>query len=104
TDKERKKESRASRSLRAAKSARLDVLLSIVRDTKAHPVGRRKAASEAAQQFLPKTPGIKRWWKNAPIDEYGFAITPEIAAEYRNIKINLRTLLGSGEDNPAVAK
>ena len=104
TDKERKRKSTPSQSLRAAKSARLDVLLSIVRDTTAHPVGRRKAASEAAQQFLPKKPGIKRWWENAPIDQYGFAITPEIAAEYRNIKINLRTLLGSGQNNLAVAR
>ena len=78
---------------RTAKLASLEMLLSIAQDTSAHPVQRRKAAAEAAQYVLPKTPGPKRWWNNAPIDEYGFAITPEIAAEYRDLKYNLQSSL-----------
>ena len=77
---------------RNAKLAGLEMLLSIARDTVTHPVQRRKAAAEAAQHFLPKKSGPKRWWNNAPIDEYGFAITPQIAAEYRDLKIKLRSL------------
>ena len=61
---------------------------------------RRKAASEAAQYLLPKKPGIKRWWLNAPVDEYGFAITPEIAAEYRDARFELRRLSRIGSNNP----
>jgi hypothetical protein len=80
------------------------MLLSIVRETAAHPVQRRKAAAEAAQYFLPKKPGPKRWWSNAPIDQYGFAITPQIAAEYRDLKFKLRSLLEAGAENPAATQ
>jgi len=78
----------------------LDILFSVMQDTTV-PVGqRRKAATEAAQHFLPKKPGTKRWWVNAPVDQYGFAITPEIAAEYRDIKFESRHLARSGSNSP----
>lgn len=89
---------------RAAKLASLKVLLSIAQDTCAHPVQRRKAAAEAAQHFLPKKPGPKRWWNNAPTDECGFAITPEIAAEYRDSKFELRRLTRSGGNSAATVR
>ncbi len=77
--------------------ATLDGLLSIAQDTTVATDQRRKAASEAAQHFLPKKPGIRRWWVSAPADEYGFAITPQIAAEYRDIKFELRRSAYSGK-------
>jgi hypothetical protein len=87
-----------------AKSVALDFLFSLAADTTVQPDKRRKAASEAARHFLPTKPGIKRWWKNAPVDEYGFAITPQIAAEYRDIKIELRRLSRSGANSPALVQ
>ncbi len=77
--------------------ATLDGLFSIAQDTTVATEQRRKAASEAAQHFLPKKPGIRRWWVNAPADEYGFAITPQIAAEYRDSKFELRRSAYSGK-------
>ena len=84
-----------------AKCETLDILFNIAQDTGVHPDQRRKAASEAAQHFLPKKLGIKKWWVNAVPDEYGFAITPQIAAEYRDIRIELRRLRGN---SPAIAR
>jgi hypothetical protein len=86
------------------KLASLDVLWSITQDTTVPPIRRHKAAAAAAQHFLPKKPGPKRWWENAPVDEYGFAITPQIAAEYRDIKAKLLDALKSGENNPVAVK
>ncbi len=84
--------------------ATLDGLLSIAQDTTVATDQRRKAASEAAQHFLPKKPGIRRWWPNAPTDEYGFTITPQIAAEYRDSKLELRRLADSGSNSPALSR
>ena len=84
--------------------ATLDGLFSIAQDTTVATDQRRQAASEAAQHFLPKKPGIKRWWVNAPADEYGFAITPQIAAEYRDSKFELRRLANSGSNSPAISR
>ena len=84
--------------------ATLDGLFSIAQDTTVATDQRRKAASEAAQHFLPKKPGIRRWWVNAPADEYGFAITPQIAAEYRDSKLELRRLANSGSNSPAISR
>ena len=64
----------------------------IVLDTTVAADQRRKAALEATNYLLPKKPGMERWWINAPVDEYGFVITPEIAAEYRDAKLELRYL------------
>jgi hypothetical protein len=83
-----------------AKSISLEVLFSTVQDTAVPPEQRRQAASEVARYFLPKKPGIKRWWVNAPVDEYGFAITSEIAAEYRDARFEVRRLSRTGSNNP----
>jgi hypothetical protein len=87
-----------------AQSIALGMLFSIAQDPTVPLDQRHKAAAEAAQHLLPKKPGIKRWWLNAPVDEYGFAITPEIAAEYRDIKIELRRLAESGANGPAIRR
>ena len=84
--------------------ATLDGLLSIAQDTTVATDQRRKAASAAAQHFLPKKPGIRIWWVNAPADEYGFAITPQIAAEYRDSKLELHHLANSGSNSPALSR
>ena len=72
--------------------ASLKMFLGIVLDTTVAADQRRKAALEATNYLLPKKPGMERWWINAPVDEYGFVITPEIAAEYRDAKLELRYL------------
>ena len=84
--------------------ATLDSLFSIAQDTTVPTDQRGKAASEAAQHFLPKKPGIRRWWVNAPADEYGFAVTPQIAAEYRDSKFELHRLANSGSNSPAISR
>ena len=84
--------------------ATLDSLFSIAQDTTVATDQRRKAASAVAQHFLPKKPGIRRWWVNAPADEYGFAITPQIAAEYRDSKLELGRLANSGSNSPAISR
>jgi hypothetical protein len=88
--------------------ATLDGLFSIAQDTTVATDQRRKAASEVAQHFLPKKPGIRtgirRWWVNAPADEYGFAVTPQIAAEYRDSKFELHRLANSGSNSPAISR
>ena len=69
--------------------ARLDLLLSIVRDEAVTEAGRRKAASELAEFFLPKSPGWKRI--KFPADEFGFSVD-------RNW---LRSFVISGGKSPA---
>jgi hypothetical protein len=87
-----------------AKSMTLDILFGLAQDATAHPDQRRKAACQVAQHFLPKKPGTKRWWQNAPADEYGFAVTPQIAAEYRDTKMELRRLARSAANSPAITR
>ena len=84
--------------------ATLDTLFCIAQDTTVATEQRRKAAAEAAQHFLPKKPGERRWWVNAPADEYGFVITPQIAAEYRDSNYELRRLANSRSNSPAIAR
>ncbi len=71
----------------------LDVLISIVQDATAAPAQRRKAASEAALHFLPKNPA--RGWPGAVVDECGFVISPKMASEYRDSRLQLQYLSGS---------
>jgi hypothetical protein len=73
----------------------LDLLFSIVQDATVEPTQRRKAASEAALHFLPKTPA--RGWPGAVADECDFVISPKMAIEYRDSKLQLRHL----SDSPA---
>ena len=67
--------------------ARLGLLLSIVRDEAATEVGRRRAASEIAEFFLPKAHGRKRI--KFPADEFGF---PQLAKEFRDIRWEIACL------------
>lgn len=85
----------------AVTSAALGRLFVIAQDTTVDAEQRRKAASEAAQLLLPKRPSLRRWWVNAPVDDFGFAIRPEIAAEYRDTKMELRRLERQGADSRA---
>jgi len=64
--------------------------MGIVCDTAEAPQVRRKAALEVAKVLLPEKPVVKRW--GAPPDEFGFAINPLIAKEYRDIDLELAKL------------
>jgi hypothetical protein len=92
TNKQRKDKSAGVKSSNTAKQASLKMLFGIVLDTTVAADQRRKAALETTNYLLPKKPGMERWWINAPVDEHGFVITPEIAAEYRDTKFELRRL------------
>lgn len=80
------------RSPRTAHPINLEIEFNILQDLAVPADQRRKAAAQIAQHILPKKTGEKRWWVNAPHDEHDFAITPEIAAEYRDAKFELRRL------------
>ena len=71
--------------------ARLDLLLSIVRDQAASEAGRRRAASDIAEFFLPKAHGRKR--TKFPPDEFGFSVDPQLAKEFRDIRWKIACLL-----------
>jgi hypothetical protein len=70
--------------------ARLDLLLSIVRSEAVTEAGRRKAASELAEFFLPKSLGRKRI--KFPADEFGFSVDPQLAKEFRDIRWEIACL------------
>jgi hypothetical protein len=70
--------------------ARLDLLLSIVRDEVATEAGRRSAASDIAEFFLPKAHGRKR--AKFPADEFGFSVDPQLAKEFRDIRWKMACL------------
>ena len=63
--------------------ARLDLLLSIVRSEAVTEAGRRKAASELAEFFLPKRLARKRI--KFPADEFGFSVDAQLARTYLKI-------------------
>jgi hypothetical protein len=71
--------------------ARLDLLLSIVRDQAASEAGRRRAASDIAEFFLPKAHGRKR--TKFPPDEFGFSVDPQLAKEFRDIRWKVACLV-----------
>ncbi|MGA8324287.1 MAG: hypothetical protein WB774_26520 [Xanthobacteraceae bacterium] len=79
----------------------LDALLGIVQDVAADPRGRRKAALKIAEFLLPK---IGKKAKAVP-DEYGFAVNPQLARRYRDIRRELGSLEGGPTRKiPAVAQ
>ncbi|MGB6659062.1 MAG: hypothetical protein WBE90_08190 [Xanthobacteraceae bacterium] len=79
----------------------LDALLGIVQDVAADPRGRRKAALKIAEFLLPK---IGKKAKAVP-DEYGFAVNPQLARRYRDIRRELQSLEGGPTRKiPAVAQ
>jgi hypothetical protein len=81
----------------------LDLLFSVVQDATTAPAQRRKAASEAALHFLPKNSA--RGWPGAVADAFGFVISPKMATEYRDSKLQLQNLSGSaGSTIPAMQK
>ena len=66
-------------------------LLNVAQDTTANPNHRRKAATEAAQHFLPNNPrGPRR--RKFPPDECGFSVDPELARELCDAKLKLACL------------
>jgi hypothetical protein len=79
----------------------LDALFDIVQDLAAAPKIRRKAALKIAEFLLPKS-GKKA---TALPDEYGFTINPKLASTYRDIHLELRSLVNAPTDNiPANAQ
>jgi hypothetical protein len=74
-------------------------LLSVAQDLTANPDHRRKAASGAAQYFLPKNPrGPRR--RKFPADECGFSVDPQIARELRDAQLKLACLPPIEETTP----
>src|SRR5271170_3859897 len=67
----------------------LDALFGIVQDAAAAPKVRRKAAPKIAEHLLPKS--AKK--AEALPDDYGFAINPNLASKYRDIELELRSLM-----------
>jgi hypothetical protein len=79
----------------------LDALFGIVQDATANPEVRRKAALKIADFLLPK---VAKKPKIIP-DEYGFSINPNLASAYRDIQLELRTLVnGPTRKIPAIAE
>jgi hypothetical protein len=70
--------------------ARLELLWSIARDPTAAERTRRKAAYQATEILLPKVPSRSRWPQPFLPDQFGFAIPPDIAREYRDARRILR--------------
>jgi hypothetical protein len=79
----------------------LDALFGVVQDATANPKARRKAALKIAEFLLPKA-GKKA--KVIP-DEYGFAINPNLASAYSDIRLELRALVNEPTRKiPAIAE
>jgi hypothetical protein len=73
--------------------APLDILLNVAQDAAATPAERRKAASEAAEHFLPKNPAGKKPRRGKfPADKFGFVVDPKLARELRDSKLKLACL------------
>jgi hypothetical protein len=71
----------------------LDLLFTVVQDTAASLADRRKAASKAAEFFLPKSARGKKSLRGTfPPDEHGFVVDPELARELRDSKLKLNCL------------
>jgi hypothetical protein len=81
-----------------AKFAPLDLLISIVRDEATTEAGRRRAASEIAEFFLPRIHGPKRI--RFPADEFGFSVDPQLAKEFRDIRWNIACSAIKGKKLP----
>lgn len=78
-------------------------LFAIVQDAGAAAKGRRKAAAKLAAHLLPMKPANKRWRFES--DDCGFAISSEIAKEYRDLDFELRKLRGHpNRAFPTIAK
>jgi hypothetical protein len=104
TNKQRRDKSLGPEQSNTAKRASLKMFFSIALNTTVAAEERREAALEATNYLLPKKSGMERWWINAPVDEYGFVITPEIATDYRDIKFELQHLARSESNSPGTRK
>ena len=81
----------------------LKALFRIVQDASVASKERRKAALAVSKVLLPERPAVTKW--RATADQYGFAVNPERADEYRNKCDQLHKLKTSGRaDIPAVAQ
>jgi hypothetical protein len=69
----------------------LDALFGIVQDAAAAAKMRRRAALKIAEFLLPKS--AKK--PTALPDQYGFKITPELASAYRDMHLELRSLMNA---------
>jgi hypothetical protein len=70
-----------------------DLLFAVAQDIAAAPADRRKAASQVAEFFLPKSArGTNVRRGEFPPDEYGFVVDPELATELRDSKLKLACL------------
>jgi len=70
-------------------SQALDALFGIVQDAGSDLKARRKAALKIAEFLLPKT---AKKAKALP-DEYGFTVYPNLATQYRDIQLEIRSLV-----------
>jgi hypothetical protein len=102
TGKTDKKEPRAKVGSADWNPAALDALFGVVQDPAAGPKVRRTAARKIAEFLLPKVGKKER----AGTDEYGFRITPKLAAAYRDIELEVRALVSDSNARkiPAVAE
>ena len=75
--------------------AELDSLLRLTRDASLAEQERRQAANRIAWLLLPATPTGDRLLSRAVADEYGFVISPKIAHEYRDAKLQMEKLKDS---------
>jgi hypothetical protein len=79
----------------------LDALFGIVQDATADPRARRKAALKIAEFLLPK---VGKRAKALP-DEYGFFVNSNLASAYRDIQLELQSLVnGPARRIPAIAE
>jgi hypothetical protein len=70
-----------------------DLLFAVAQDIAAAPADRRKAASQVAEFFLPKSArGTNVRRGKFPPDEYGFVVDPKLATELRDSKLKLACL------------
>jgi len=84
------KEQKAKRSAEGNRGQRLAALWTIAGDQSVPEKERRQAAYGAAELLLPKVASRSRWPQAMP-DEFGFAAHPDIAREYRDAFVTLRT-------------
>lgn len=79
----------------------LDAFFGVIQDVTADPKGRRKAALKIAEFLLPK---VAKKAKILP-DEFGFTVYPNLAARYRDMQLELRSLVNEPTRTvPAIAQ
>lgn len=97
------KEQRAKRSGEGKRGQRLAAFWTIARDQSVPEKDRRKAAYGAAELLLPKVASRSRWPQAMP-DKFGFAVHPDIAREYRDAFVTLRTSVTAAQQKKLLAR